>query len=115
MLRFFIVTLPCRLNAGDLSTDTPAPSTAPKPAYEMLKEGGGQNSYEHELVKMSPETDPRITSAEDNDYEIPSQPISCQPPPAKQPVTVAPPTDEDVGVAGEGKGVVVYDHMPGDL
>ena len=103
MLRFFIVTLPCRLNAGDLSTDTPAPSTAPKPAYEMLKEEGGQDSYEHEL--MSPETDPRITRAEDNDYEIPSQPISCQPPPAKQPVTVALPTNEDVGVA-KGSGCV---------
>ena len=65
---------------------------------------GGQDSYEHELVDVSPEkVDSRSTKAEGNTYiEIPTPPVYCQSLPA-EPLNVATPPGKDMGVAGDGK------------
>ena len=102
------LTLSCR-NMADLSTNTPsdgAPMTTANPAYEMMKQGGGQSS-EYELINVSAGTDPCITRAEGKAYETPALPPS-------HPSLPAIPTVEDMDVAGEVKADVVYDSIPGD-
>ena len=86
-------------------------TTTTNPAYEMMKQGG-QGSHECELVGVSPGTAPPIAEAADKTYEMPSPP-SHQPLPAI-PLSVAPPTGGDVGVAKEGEEEDVYDNIPGD-
>ena len=86
-------------------------TTTTNPAYEMTKQGG-QGSHEYELVGVSPGTAPPIAKAADKTYEMPSPP-SHQPLPAI-PLSVAPPTGGDVGVAKEGEEEGVYDNIPGD-
>ena len=90
-----------------------APTTTTNPAYEMVKQGeggGGQGSHEYELVGVSPGAGAK---AADKTYEMPSPP-SRQPLPTI-PLSVAPPTGRDVGVAKEGEEEGVYDNIPGDL
>ena len=94
------LTLSCR-DMADLSTS--APMTAANPAYEIMKQGGGQ-SIEYELINVSAGTDPCITSKA---YETPALPPS-------HPSLPAIPTVEDMDVAGEVKADVVYDSIPGD-
>ena len=79
-------------------------TTTTNPAYEMTKQGG--------QVGVSPGTVPPIAKAADKTYEMPSPP-SHQPLPAI-PLSVAPPTGGDVGVAKEGEEEGVYDNIPGD-
>ena len=86
-------------------------TTTTNPAYEMTKQGG-QGSHEYELVDVSPGTAPPIAEAADKTYEMPIPP-SHQPLPAI-PLSVAPPTSGDVGVAKEGEEEGVYDNIPGD-
>ena len=74
--------------------------------------GGGQGSHEYELVGVSPGTGPPVAKAADKTYEMPSPP-SHQPLPTI-PLSVAPPTGGDVGVAKEGEEEGVYDNIPGD-
>ena len=71
-------------------------TTATNPAYEMTKQGG-QGSHEYELVGVSPGTVPPIAKAADKTYEMPSPPSLPD-----IPLSVAPPTGGDVGVAKEG-------------
>ena len=86
-------------------------TTTTNPAYEMMKQGrggecggggggdGAQGSPEYELVGVSPGTMP--------------SPPSRQPLPTI-PLSVAPPTGVDVGVAKEREEEGVYDNIPGD-
>ena len=83
-------------------------TTTTNPAYEIMKQGG-QGSHENELVGVSPGTAPPIA---DKTYEMPSPP-SHQPLPVI-PLSVAPPTGGNVGVAKEGEEEGVYDNIPGD-
>ena len=112
-------------------------TTTTNPTYEMMKQGGGgeegggkggeegekagggggggregQRSQEYELVGVSSEIGPPVAKAADKTYEMPSPP-SCQPLPTI-PLSVAPPTGGDVGVAKEGEAEAVYDTIPGD-
>ena len=98
----------------DLSTSAGALTTTTNPAYEIVKQrdGGGQGSHEYELVDVSPGTGPLVAKAADKTYEMPSPPFH-QPLPTI-PLSVAPPTGGDVGVAKEGGEEGVYDNIPGD-
>ena len=73
---------------------------------------GGDRGAMSELVGVSPGTAPPIAKAADKTYEM-SSPPSHQPLPAI-PLSVAPPTGGDVGVAKEGEEEGVYDNIPGD-
>ena len=64
-----------------------------------------QNDHEYELVEVCPpETSPSTSGATNK--------VPCLPPPRKprptKPLTVAPPTDRDVGVAKEGEKDIAH-------
>ena len=116
----------------ELSHADGPPTTTTNPAYEMItlikqgggggggrggegggggeRGGGGQESCEYEMVGGSQGTCTLV--AKDKTCEIPSPP-SCQPLPTI-PLSVAPPTGGDVGVAKEREEEDVYDNIPGD-
>ena len=81
-------------------------TTAANPAYETMRQGGQgggggereQRCHEYEPVGVTASTDPPITMAADEIYEMPSpQPLPTIP------LSVTPPTGGDVGVAREGE------------
>ena len=93
--------------------DVGALKTAINPAYELVKEKGGQSGYESEVVSVSPETDLHTTKAEGEPYLTPVPPPTHHPLSAIPPL-VAPPTGEDSGVAREEKAEVMYESISGD-
>ena len=60
-------------------------------------------------VHVSPGAGPPVAKAADKTYEIPS-PSTCQPLPTI-PLSLAPPTGGDGGVAKEGEAEGVYDNQ----
>ena len=125
LLSFFF-TASCR-NEVELSRTHGPLTTTTNPAYEMINKGGGgggggegggrggrggggQESCEYEMVGVSQGTGTLV--AKDKTCEIPSPP-SCQPLPTI-PLSVAPPTGGDVGMAEEREEEDVYDNIPGD-
>ena len=114
---FISTALTCR-NVVDLSMSAQkgdALTTTTNPAYEMMKQGGrggGQGRHEYELVGGSPGTDPFVAKGADKTYEMLSPPFRQLEPTI--PLSVAPPTSGDVGVAKEEEAEGVYDNIPGD-
>ena len=88
--------------------DAVAITTTTNTAYEVMKQGGGQEGdHEYELVS-SPRGPPHARDLE-GAYETPSLPTPHQPLPAVPPAE-ATPTPGSVGGAEEA----VYEHIPGD-
>ena len=105
---YIALLFPCR-NMTDVSRDAPDATTAPNPAYGLMKQRDGKSSsdYQYAQVNVSARTG-LITKTEEKAYEIiPALPPSHQSHPAIRNV-------EDVGVAREVKTVVVYDNIRGD-
>ena len=67
---------------------------------------GEQDEYEHtyEVMNVPPQTSTSFVKTEDQSYSTPRS----HPPLPAIPLTVAPPTGGDVGVAREGKEENVY-------
>ena len=88
---------------GSPAVEAVAITTTTNTAYEVMKQGGGQEGdHEYELVS-SPGGPPHAKDLE-GAYEIPSLPTPHQPLPA-----VPPP-----GSVGGAEEEAVYEHIPGD-
>ena len=88
---------------GSPAVEAIAITTTTNTAYEVMKQGGGQEGdHEYELVS-SPGGPPHAKDLE-GAYEIPSLPTPHQPLPA-----VPPP-----GSVGGAEEEAVYEHIPGD-
>ena len=94
---------------GSTAVEAVAITTTTNTAYEVMKQGGGQEGdHEYELVS-SPGGPPPAKDLE-GAYEIPSLPTPLQPLPAVPPAE-AMPTPGSVGGAEEE---AVYEQIPGD-
>ena len=94
-------------------------TTTTNPAYGIIMQGGGggdggreQGNHEYDVVDVSLRSGPLIAKAAYKTHEIPSA-SSHQLLPTI-PLSVAPLTGRDVGMAREVEEERVYDNIPGD-